>query len=353
MLSGESDIKYEGENLLKDLKEGMRVTVERALVDPDLSLPYLDAHIEVPHVLAAITDKEYAFCCDVALANLREQMRLPASAQWLLDQMAAATAQPSPGKKQGEATKTPRPTLSGRLDSTDLASMLPQQQSVPAQAAVSERLRASLHFGTVEMQLCSTHASGDAVIPLALLHCSHLSIQYLSEGPGHMDVQVNLPKLEAHDLRATRRASSSLILSSSEHAGGAAGQQQQQQRQSQDGAGEDSATADGAEAVNTVGPSMLTVHYVCHVDDSMDVAMRLQRPTVVAEVGFAVAMLKFVLPSMPLGADPTPFLSTDIQCASHAAVLLSNPGSNVCGMMATRIVSCQAISECTVRKNHV
>jgi hypothetical protein len=66
---------------------------------------------------------------------------------------------------------------------------------------------------------------------------------------------------------------------------------------------------------------MLMAHYICTSDGAQDVALRLQRPTLVAEVAFMAAMLQFVMPSIALGADPTPFLRHDFQCVLHLVLI--------------------------------
>jgi hypothetical protein len=295
VLSGDK----EGDNLIKQLERGLDISITRALVDPGLSLPYLDCHIDVPHVLASITDDEYAFCCNVALSNLREPMRLPQSALWVQKKVNAVPAKGRPpAAEQFHDVATPC-TSRTSLGSVKEASPRP----TAAAPAVSSRLRATLSFGTVELALRNAHKTSGTTSPLALLHSSNLFINYVSEGAGHMDVRICLPRVEAHDQRAARRARSSLVLSSSYHVTPAAGSS------SQGGDGE------------LVGPSLLTLHYVCHSDGAQDVAMRVQRPTVVAEVDFMAAMLSFVAPSLMLGADPMPFLDRDVQCAPTASVL--------------------------------
>ncbi len=289
----------EGANLIKEVEQGITLSITRALVDPGLALPYIDCHIDVPHVLASITDEEYTFCCNVSLANLREPMRLPKCAQWVQQQVNAAAQPAAAACAAAPEAATPRPRRlsaeSGFGGATDV------EQAPPL---VSNRLRSTLRFGTVELELRNEHTGGTTV-PLALLHSSNLFISYVSEGPGHMDVHICLPKVEAHDLRAARRARSSLVLSSSYHI-----TDPQQSRK---------AGAGSAEAAETlVGPSLLTLHYVCQSSGAQDVALRLQRPTIVAEVDFMAAMLHFVVPSLSLGADPTPFLQHDLQCVPAA-----------------------------------
>lgn len=79
MLSGQS----EGQNLIKELGKGLTIEVVRALDDPQSELPLYNCHIDVPHLLASVTDHEYQFCASVTAQNLAEAMRLPASALWL------------------------------------------------------------------------------------------------------------------------------------------------------------------------------------------------------------------------------------------------------------------------------
>jgi hypothetical protein len=310
----------QGANLIKELEKGLSLHITRCLVDPALKLPYLDCHIDVPHVLASITDDEYSFCCEVSLANLREPMRLPVSALWVQDQINALSQAPStpvlapapvsllgavpeaspPGddvSTAGAQHSAGAPTPEHPVATTTSPSLM--------RTAVSSRLRATLQFGIVELEL--RNALGANSTSLALLHSSHLFISYASDGPGDMDVRVCLPRLEAHDLRSVRRAHSSLVLSSSYHTSGV----------DQSKAGEDA----------LVGPSLLMIHYLCAADGTQDVALRLQRPTVVAEVDFMVAMLKFVVPALPLGAEPKLFTRRDVQCgpvstlnASHISV---------------------------------
>lgn len=79
MLRGES----EGQNLIKELGKGLTIEVVRSLDDPEGVLPLYNCHIDVPHLMASVTDLEYQFCASVTAQNLAEAMRLPASALWL------------------------------------------------------------------------------------------------------------------------------------------------------------------------------------------------------------------------------------------------------------------------------
>lgn len=95
-----------------------------------------------------------------------------------------------------------------------------------------------------------------------------------------------MPKLEARDLRPARLARSSLVLSSG-------------------------AIAQSDTATNVA--SLLTVKYCCMPSGSQQVAIRVQRPTVVAEIDFAIALLKYAVPSFALGLNPRPFVDRDIR----------------------------------------
>lgn len=300
----------QGDNLIQGLHEGLSLHITRALVDPGLDLPYINCHIDVPRVLASLTDEEYDFCCAVSLANLREPMRLPGTALWVQDKINTLAAQQAKAKEHEPDAAAPSTPFARASAAPDAAP--PTPAAAPPAVVVSDVLRATLSFGTIELALHNEHTGGSST-PLAMLHASNLCINYVSDGPGAMDVRFSLPTLEAHDYRAARRARSSLVLSSTFHVAG----------------GSDAAAAQGGATEpppaeeGLVGPSMLTVHYICKGDGAQDVALRLQRPTLVAEVDFMIAMLKFVMPSLALGADPTPFLERDVQCASLAALRLT------------------------------
>eukprot|EP00892_Ulva_mutabilis_P007576 jgi/Ulvmu1/5190/UM021_0207.1 len=258
-----------GRNLIRELDQSLSVTIVRALVDPTLTIPFVDCHIEVPCVLACVSDTEYDFCTTVSLENLREPMRLPATALWvqeLIDKAAGSAKYSEQPEESPDDTKLPE---------------LP-----PGADAVSSQIRATLNFGKVELEVTNEHEGRDPT-QLALLHASKLFISYVSNGPGHMDVRICLPRLEAHDLRETRAASSSLVLSSS------------------------SQTPTVADTINLVGPSLLTLEYSLDPRGGQDIVVRLQRPTLVAEVDFLIAALKFVVPSLTLSAEPVPYAMRD------------------------------------------
>lgn len=264
----------QGRNLIRELDEGLSLTITRALVDPTLSIPYIDCHVEVPCVLACVSDNEYDFCTAVSLENLREPMRLPASAVWvqeLIHKASADAQQPQELQESADAELSmPVPVGAGS-------------------AAVSSQVRATLHFSKVELEVTNEHAEREPT-QLALLHASKLFINYVSTGPGHMDVRICLPRLEAHDLRETRAAASSLVLSSSTQ------------------------MPTSADTTALVGPSLLTLEYRLDQRGGQDIVVRLQRPTLVAEVDFIIAALKFVVPSLVLGAEPVPYTRRDTQC---------------------------------------
>lgn len=264
----------EGRNLIRELAEGLSLTITRTLVDPTLTIPYIDCHVEVPCVLACVSDNEYDFCTAVSLANLREPMRLPATALWVQELIDKASADAQPPQETQECPageqSTPVPTGAGP-------------------AAVSSQVRATLHFSKVELEVTNEHAEREPT-QLALLHASKLFISYVSNGSGHMDVRICLPRLEAHDLRETRAAASSLVLSSSTQ------------------------MPTSADSTALVGPSLLTLEYRLDQGGGQDIVVRLQRPTLVAEVDFIIAALKFVVPSLVLGAEPVPYTQRDTQC---------------------------------------
>lgn len=263
-----------GCDLIKRLDEGLSLTITRVLVDPSKTIPYVDCHIEVPCVLGRVSDNEYDFCTAVSLANLREPMRLPPTALWVQEVMTAVDAVHA------------KPEMQGRVEGEGTLS-----EHLNTDATVSSQIRATLSFGKVELEATNEHAGREAT-KLALLHASNLFISYVSNGPGHMDVRICLPRLEAHDLRDNRAAASSLVLSSST----------QMQTSS------DTSTL--------VGPSLLTLEYRLDARGGQDIVLRLQRPTLVAEIDFIIAALKFVVPSLVLGAEPVPYNERDTQYGS-------------------------------------
>ena len=273
--------RHEGRNLIRELDQGLSLRITRAITDPTMSIPGIDCHIDVPCVLACVSDEEYNFCTTVALANLREAVRLPASAVWL-EELALNTRQTFKGLALTEMPS---------IDSATDEEVLPQVEP----GAVSNQIRATLNFGRVELECTNEHTGRDPT-KLALLHASSLFISYVSNEPRHMDVRISLPRLEAHDLRESRAAESSLVLSSSTH-------------------------VSGEDSLENSGPSLLTVAYSYSGASGQDVVLRLQRPTVVAEVDFMLAALKFVVPSLVLGSDPTKFTDRDTRCASPPACL--------------------------------
>jgi hypothetical protein len=260
-----------GRNLIEELDEGLSLRITRAIIDPAMSLPSIDCHIDVPCVLACVSDEEYCFCTTVALANMREAIRLPDSAVWL-EQLALEARQSARGV-----------SVASTGDSVD---DLPMPEPDP----INNQIRATLNFGRVELK-CTNEHKGREPTDLALLHASNLFISYVSKAPKHMDVRISLPRLEAHDLRDNRTAQSSLVLSSSTHVSGEGN-------------------------LHTCGPSLLTVAYSYSGTRGQDVALRLQRPTVVAEVDFMLAALKFVVPSLVLGSEPAKFNARDTWCVS-------------------------------------
>lgn len=107
-----------------------------------------------------------------------------------------------------------------------------------------------------------------------------------------------MPVLEVHDLRPARLADSSLVLSSS-------GSSVKQPKSAAAGQDDEGGSA-----------SLLTLHYALAPSGFQEVAMRLQRPTVVGEIDFAIALLKYAVPSTLLGAEPKAFVQRDLRCVS-------------------------------------
>jgi hypothetical protein len=68
----------------------------------------------------------------------------------------------------------------------------------------------------------------------------------------------------------------------------------------------------GSTEQQQLAPSFATLHFTQHPGKAK-LAVRLQQPNLVAEVGFMLAVIKFAYPSLPVsGVSPIPFRSTDV-----------------------------------------
>ena len=278
--------------MIQDFQGGITAKVIGPTIHPHLCSEALEIQIDMEHVLAVVTDEEYDFCCNVLQSNFAEPIR-PVH---LLD------GQHLPACRADWPTEDSTHGAPSHHNAPDEAA-----QEVPA-AAAPESFRFRLHLSTAVLELQQKHPR--QTTPLARVVATHASINCIMAGSGQLDVRVCLPRVDVPDLRAERCSEIPYVLSMAD---------QDHER-----------ILEGTGGAHHVAPNLLTLCYSCCADKQI-VEVQLQRPTVLLDVDFIRAALKFVVPSLSLGDDPAPFASQGswcgglfcLQAASFAPTTLS------------------------------
>ncbi|KAK9819963.1 hypothetical protein WJX72_004515 [[Myrmecia] bisecta] len=334
-----------GDNLIRDYDAGITVRLQRPLRDVLQSVPAMEVAIDIPSIKATVSDQEYQLITSMAGDNLAEPVKVPKSAQWLqqyyqraeaeeqgqeasldasldidgshaLDSASGAlTPQPSGsssrrGSLASGSLRTPiaRSSFQSRADSGAAGGAAGTAQRGAASQAAKQgqrsersRVRVIVTLGKAELELLRTvnQASG-TLGPLARFSVGTLWLCYRQTQGGATHLALSLPRVEAVDLRPWVPQEHSLVISSAPIAAAA---------QSQGTSSSASTKVDTDRK-----PSFLMLEY--HAEPGMTqqkLKMRLQRPTVVAEVGFMLAVTKFVVPKVALsGITPIPFQTHDL-----------------------------------------
>ncbi|KAK9908805.1 hypothetical protein WJX75_003140 [Coccomyxa subellipsoidea] len=292
-----------GNNMIREFDTGLSVTMQRPIRDLLQCLPKFQVGINIPSIKATLSDSEYRFITSVAGSNFGEPLRLPAAAQWLEDALI--------DEPMEDAESEPAPSLQV---SRSAETAIGRQGSVPAgkparatSSAKSDRtaIRVVINLGKSELEMLRTsNAATGALSPLARFTIGNLWVAFRTTAGGALYLSVSLPRVEGVDLRPWVPPEHSLVISSEQYSA--------ESRAEGEGSGDGSALAWEA-------ASFLTLEYKAAAQMSkQQIRVRLQRPTISAEMSFLLAVVKFYLPDFAIGSiTPVPFYTQDILLTEH------------------------------------
>lgn len=296
-----------GENIIREYDEGMTITLRRPVRDILGAMPGIEVSIDVPSIKATLSDHQYRLITSIAQDNLREPLALPLAAQWMKSYLAgpdAGAAPPPSGAlppagdiSQALEGVAAEPSLADK-PASEPTQPVPKPAAPGGDRAARTSIRVLVNLGRAELEMLRTVVATGELAPLARFSVVGAWVAYRSTYGGSMFVSLSLPRVEGTDARAWVPEEHSLVICSAHASAG--------------GAGEASA-ADG-DGGSIVKPTFLTLQYEAH--DRMaqqKLQVRLQRPTVVGEIGFMLAVTKFYVPDFKLsGVTPIPFKSGDV-----------------------------------------
>ncbi|KAK9834254.1 hypothetical protein WJX81_000411 [Elliptochloris bilobata] len=278
---------HRGDNLIRDYDAGMRIRLRRPLRDRFRRLPAFEVGLAIPSIKAALSDREFALITSVAGANVSEPLRIPAAALWLEERVLQHA------DADGEdADATAAPSQAG-------------EASAPAERTT---VRVVVDIGKSELELLRTVGAGPKdLAPLARFAVGSLWVAFRLTEAGDMALSLSLPRMEGIDLRPWVPPEHSLVVSSARSALRTGGT---------DGGGPHPDLAGGpdAGAADGVPASFLAIEW--HGAAGMakqKLQVRLQRPTVSAEMSFLLEVITFLVPNLALdGAKTAPFRMHDL-----------------------------------------
>ncbi|KAK9827173.1 hypothetical protein WJX74_009221 [Apatococcus lobatus] len=302
-----------GNNIIREYEQGMQLDLRRPVHDPPQNLPGIELSISMPSIKATLSDREYQLATSMASSNMSEELRTPDSAIWIDQYLQSSNKHPQADDNQ--AAGAAEAEAMGPASSSGLASIpdtetgdevtdVEQQAPVssgPArgQVSVTEKTntRVLIKIGTVDLELLrTTNEPTGAVAPLAHFSIKTVWLALRMTSSGSMYLSLSVPQVQAADQRPWVPEEHSLVISSAHtsmdlHDGPAKGK-----------------------ASPTLKPSFMMLEFEQHPAKALqNIRITLQRPTVVAEIGFLLAVTKFFVPTMAIsGVSPIPFVSQDI-----------------------------------------
>ncbi|KAL4447306.1 hypothetical protein ABPG77_007339, partial [Micractinium sp. CCAP 211/92] len=295
-----------GPNVFRNAESGWRLHWRRPL-QPELrgEQPMFDLSLDLPYLKARLTDHEYELITSVAADNFAELPELPAGARWLNDHYQAILLEEQQALLEQQRQAAER-AQQGAAD----AAAEQQQQQAAGSGTVSRRgtqatpssgggeegegtgedpkparhdksrtsVRVAVSIGEIELEV-HRHLEGlPTPLPLARFTVADLWVAFRNSEQGSMFVGVNVPRVEAKDLRPEVPPEQSLVISSGHKA------------------------------------SFLMLDWAASPGMAHQaLAMTLQKPLLVAELSFLLAVTQFVVPTFAFVKNrPIPYVTHDI-----------------------------------------
>jgi vacuolar protein sorting-associated protein 13A/C len=344
------------------------VRVRRPLLADPLPLPPLTTAVTVPRLSASLLDTEYALILAVSGGNFSEPADVPGQIAWLHTSLLTTQQQQQQQQQQAAAASSPSVSAAGGASqpSGGSAAAAPggsagadddgvaevQRQVVSDFSCTSASLlgllcdaittKTTISIGQAQLQLWNAQPEGLPPASVGSIELRDMWVAVSMTQRGNMLLWLSLPSVCARDLRPGVPHEASLVLSTaeigsaSELGGPLSGTGATPlpaacppKRRTGDGnACTGSGSSGGGMGSRRGGPlpSLLTLQYraVSSIGGQPASALhvRLQRPTLVLDVGFIMKVLNFVTPGAGLqGPMPRPYASHEVHLAPDAPYL--------------------------------
>jgi hypothetical protein len=171
--------------------------------------------LAIPFLKASLTDAEYQLCTSVAADNFSEEPQLPRGAAWLNDHYQAILLE-----QQQELARQHLEALACQQAQQAQQAALPAPAAEAGKAAPASQdtsptsVRVVVSLGEIELEL-QRHLEGlPQAQPLARFTLGDLWVAFRNSAQGSMWVSLNLPRVEARDLRPEVPPEQTLVISS-------------------------------------------------------------------------------------------------------------------------------------------
>lgn len=337
-----------GRNIIREMGGGVSVCVRRPLLADPLPLPPITTAVTVQKLRASLLDTEYALILAILAGNFAETVYLPPEIAWLQssllgDKPAAAGGQPgsSPAaaaasEKGGKAAATSSaPAVAAAAtavvdDDAETADM--KRQIVSDFSCTNASLlgllcdvittKVTVSINQAQLMLWNAQPQGLPPSAVGSVELKNLWVAVSMTHLGNMLLWLSLPSVCARDLRPGVPKEASLVLSTAEIGSGS------DLGGPLSGTGatplptacpryRDSSSSSKQQGPSGPLPSLLTLQYRAvnsiGPEPAAALQVRLQRPTLVLDVGFIMKVLHFVAPQAGLqGPVPRPYTTHEV-----------------------------------------
>lgn len=354
-----------GRNIIREMGEGVTVFIRRALMADPLPIPPVTTAVTVPKLRASLLDTEYALILAVLSSNFSEAADIPRSIAWLHQQLlpdhlvaaaavgaggAAVTAAansiasnlPASNTAAAAGTGTSAGTSAGQDSDIELKKGVVSDFGCTNSSLLGllcdlSTVKTTVSIEQAQLMLWNAQPQGLPPAAVGSIEFSNMWVAVNITQAGSMLLSLSIPSVCARDLRAGVPKEASLVLSTAEigasttAAAGLAGTGAiplpsgcpKNRSASGGGAADASSCEQSGSCSSSSGPassllpSLLTLEYrqVKGLDPEPVSALqvRLQRPTLVLDVGFIMKVLHFVAPTAGLqGPVPRPYETREI-----------------------------------------
>jgi hypothetical protein len=342
-----------GRNIIREMGGGVSVCVRRPLLADPLPLPPITTAVTVPKLRASLLDTEYALILAILAGNFAEAAQLPPEVAWLHSGLlstspAAAGGQPgstaaagaagagadkSGGRSEG-GSKPPAVAAAAVVeDDTDTLDMKRQvvsdfnctNASLLGLLCDAVTTKVTVSIGQTQLMLWDAQPQGLPPVALGSVELKNLWVAVSMTQQANMLLWLSLPSVCARDLRPGVPKEASLVLSTAEIGAGAelggglsgTGATALPTACPKDHDITSSSSSSSQGGASGPLPSLLTLQYRAvnslQPEPAAALQVRLQRPTLVLDVGFIMKVLHFVAPQVGLqGPVPRPFVTHEI-----------------------------------------